>query len=63
MQEIEFYFDWDKYEVIFSDGIISKIDYDNECFYYKDKKLNLESDVEKDLCYYFNKRYINLTNY
>ncbi|MGL5724833.1 hypothetical protein [Cetobacterium sp.] len=60
MQEIEFYFNWDKYEVIFSDGTICKIDYDNECFYYKDKKFTLESDVEKDLCYAFNIKYINI---
>lgn len=63
MHEIEFYFDWDKYEVIFSDGITCKIDYDNQYFYYKNKKFTLESDIEKDLCYTFNIRYIDITIY
>ncbi|MGL5124752.1 MAG: hypothetical protein ACRC6U_02035 [Fusobacteriaceae bacterium] len=62
MKEIEFYFDFVNNTVIFSDGIISKIDLINECFYYKEKEFILESDIEKDLCYFFNKRYIHLEN-
>ncbi|MGL5125195.1 MAG: hypothetical protein ACRC6U_04325 [Fusobacteriaceae bacterium] len=60
MEEIEFYFNWDKHVVVFNDGTICKIDYDKDCFYYKNKKFILESDVEKDLYYAFNLKYINI---
>ncbi|MEG2847880.1 MAG: hypothetical protein RR904_03785 [Bacilli bacterium] len=61
MKEIEFYFDWDKHKVIFSDNIISDIISETESFFYKGKEFFLESDVEKDLCYAFNMRYVNMT--
>ncbi|MGL4670759.1 hypothetical protein [Cetobacterium sp.] len=63
MQEIEFYFDWDGNKVIFNDGMICDMDFEIESFFYKDKKFFLESDVEKDLCYTFNMRYVNMTEY
>ncbi len=63
MQEIEFYFDWDKYKVIFNDGTICDIDSETESFFYRGKKFFLASDVEKDLCYTFNMRYVNTTEY
>lgn len=63
MKEIEFYFDWDNNKVIFNDGTICNIDSETETFYYKDKKFSLESDVEKDLYYTFNMRYVNITAY
>lgn len=63
MKEIEFYFDWDSNKVIFNDDTICNIDFETETFFYKGKKFFLESDVEKDLCYTFNMRYVNITAY
>ena len=62
MEEINFYFNWGNNTVVFSDGIICKIDVINECFYYKEKEFILESDVEKDLCYSFYRKYVYLEN-
>ncbi|MEG0236275.1 MAG: hypothetical protein RR523_14280 [Cetobacterium sp.] len=61
MKEIEFYFDWNNHKVIFSNGIICDIDEDKNFFVYKNMEFTLESDVEKDLCYAFNVRYVNIT--
>lgn len=63
MQEIEFYFDWDNNKVVFNDGTICDIDSEIESFFYRGKKFFLASDVEKDLCYTFNMRYVNTTEY
>lgn len=63
MQEIEFYFDWDKYEVVFNDGTICDINEEKNSFIYNNIEFTLESDVEKDLYYIFNNRYVNLTDY
>ncbi|MGL5903014.1 MAG: hypothetical protein ACRCZO_10045 [Cetobacterium sp.] len=63
MQEIEFYFDWDNNKVIFNDSTICDIDSETESFFYRDKEFFLQSDVEKDLCYTFNIRYVNTTEY
>ncbi|MGL5982179.1 MAG: hypothetical protein ACRCZR_02535 [Cetobacterium sp.] len=62
MKEINFYFNLINNTVVFSDGIICKIDVTKDCFYYKEKEFILESDVEKDLSYFFNKKYIYLEN-
>lgn len=59
MKEIKFYFDFDNYKVIFDDGNICDIDNEKDSFVYKGIEFTLESDVEKDLCYKFNERYIN----
>lgn len=61
MKEIKFYFDFDKYKVIFDDGIVCEIDNDKDSFVYKGVEFTMESDVEKDLCYKFNKRYVNIS--
>lgn len=63
MQEIEFYFDWNNNKIIFNDGTICDIDSETESFFYRGKKFFLQSDVEKDLCYTFNMRYVNITLY
>ncbi|MGL5797758.1 MAG: hypothetical protein ACRCYT_06080 [Cetobacterium sp.] len=59
MEEIEFYFDFDNGKVIFSDGNICCINYEKSSFIYKENEFTLESDVEKDLCYRFNQRFVN----
>ncbi|MGL4652450.1 hypothetical protein [Cetobacterium sp.] len=59
MKEIKFYFDFANYKVIFDDGNICEIDTEKESFVYKGMEFTLESDVEKDLCYKFNQRYVN----
>lgn len=60
MKEIKFYFDFDNYKVIFDDGNICEIDNEKDSFVYKEVEFTLESDVEKDLSYKFNKRYVNM---
>ncbi|MGL5936781.1 MAG: hypothetical protein ACRCZI_14295 [Cetobacterium sp.] len=60
MQEIKFYFDFENYEVIFDDGNICEIDNEKDSFIYKEIEFTLESDVEKDLCHKFNKRYVDI---
>lgn len=60
MKDIEFYFDWDNHQVVFNDGVICDIDEEKESFFYKEKEFALESDVEKDLCYTFNIKYVNI---
>ena len=60
MKEIKFYFDFDNYKVIFDDGNICDIDSEKDSFMYKEIEFTLESDVEKDLCHKFNKRYVNI---
>ena len=59
MTEIEFYFDWDNHKVIFNDGIVCDIDEEKNSFIYNNIEFTLESDVEKDLCYTFKKKYTN----
>lgn len=61
MKEIEFYFDWDNHKVIFNDGNICNINEEKNFFIYNNVEFTLESDVEKDLSYIFNKKYINIT--
>lgn len=61
MKEIEFYFDWDNHKVIFNDGNICDINEEKNSFIYNNIEFTLESDVEKDLSYIFNKKYINIT--
>lgn len=61
MKEVEFYFDWDNHQVIFNDGTICDINEEKESFFYRGKEFTLESDVEKDLCYTFNIKYVNIT--
>lgn len=61
MKEIEFYFDWDNHMVIFNDGNICNINEEKNFFIYNNVEFTLESDVEKDLSYIFNKKYINIT--
>lgn len=61
MKEIKFYFDFDNYKVIFDDGNICDIDSDRDSFMYKGVEFTLESDVEKDLCYEFNKKYVDIS--
>lgn len=63
MKEIEFYFDWDNYKVIFNDGSICDINEGKNTFLYKNIEFTLEADVEKDLSHTFNIRYVNLTEY
>lgn len=60
MKEIKFYFDFDNYKVIFDDGNICDIDSEKDSFVYKEVEFIMESDVEKDLCYKFNERYVNI---
>ncbi|MGL5049170.1 hypothetical protein [Cetobacterium sp.] len=60
MKEIEFYFDFENGKVIFSDGNKVDTNFEKESFIYKGKEFYLESDVEKDLCYTFNIRYVNM---
>lgn len=60
MKEIKFYFDFDNYKVIFDDGTVCDIDDDQGSFVYKGVKFIMESDVEKDLCYKFKERYVNI---
>lgn len=62
MKEIEFYFDWDNHKVIFNNGIICEINEEKNSFIYNDIEFTLESDIEKDLSYIFNKKFINITN-
>lgn len=62
MEEIEFYFDWDNHKVIFNNGIICEINEEKNSFIYNDIEFTLESDIEKDLSYIFNKKFINITN-
>lgn len=57
MKEIEFYFDWDNHKVIFNDGNICKINEERNSFIYNNVEFTLESDVEKDLSFYFNKKF------
>lgn len=59
MKEVKFYFDFDNYKVIFDDGNICEIDSEKDSFVYKGIEFTMESDVEKDLCHKFNKRYVN----
>lgn len=59
MKEIKFYFD--NYKVIFDDGNIYEIDTEKDSFVYKGIEFTLESDVEIDLCYEFNKKYVNVS--
>lgn len=60
MKEIEFYLDFDNGKVIFNDGNICDIDNEKDSFVYKGEEFLLESDVEKDLCYKFSERYVNI---
>lgn len=60
MKEIKFYFENSK--VIFDDGNICDIDSEKDSFVYKGVEFALESDVEKDLCYKFNERYVDITD-
>lgn len=60
MEEIEFYFDWDNHKVIFNDGTICGINEEKNLFIYNNVEFILESDVEKDLCHYFNKRFVQV---
>lgn len=62
MREIEFYFDWDNHKVIFNDGTTCDINEEKNSFVYRNIEFTLESDVEKDLSYTFNKNFINITN-
>lgn len=62
MKEIKFYFDFDNYKVVFDDGNICDIDSEKDYFIYKGVEFILESDVEKDLCYKFNQRYVDITS-
>lgn len=57
MKEIEFYFDWDKHQVVFNNGVICDINEEKNSFIYNNVEFTLESDVEKDLSFYFNKRF------
>lgn len=60
MKKIKFYFDFDNYKVIFDDGNICEIDSEKDSFVYKGIEFTMESDVEKDLCYKFSERYVNI---
>ncbi|MGL5367984.1 MAG: hypothetical protein ACRDAG_06720 [Cetobacterium somerae] len=62
MREIEFYFDWDNHKVIFNDGTTCDINEEKNSFVYRNIEFTLESDVEKDLSYTFNKNFINIIN-
>ncbi|MGL4935863.1 MAG: hypothetical protein ACRC51_10355 [Cetobacterium sp.] len=62
MKEIKFYFDFKNYKVIFDDGTVCDIDGDQGSFVYKGVKFIMESDVEKDLCYKFKERYVDITS-
>lgn len=61
MQEIKFYFDFVNNKVIFDDGNICDIDNEKDSFVYKGVEFTMESDVEKDLCYKFNRRYVDIS--
>lgn len=63
MKNIEFYFDWINHKIIFNDGSICNINEEKNSFIYNNVEFALESDVEKDLCYKFNKKYVNVTKY
>ena len=52
--------------VVFEDGTICEVSIDNDgygdaYFMYRGVKFTLESDVEKDLSYTFNQKYVNMT--
>lgn len=63
MNEILFYFDFNKNIVNFNDGTICKINNSTNSFLYRNIEFTLESDVEKDLQHTFNQRFVNITNY
>ncbi|MGL5596249.1 MAG: hypothetical protein ACRDDH_20135 [Cetobacterium sp.] len=63
MNEILFYFDFNKNIVSFNDRTICKINNLTNSFIYRNIEFTLESDVEKDLQNAFNQRFVNITNY
>lgn len=63
MNEILFYFDFNKNIVNFNNDTICKINNLTNSFMYRNIEFILESDVEKDLQHTFNQRFVNITNY
>ncbi len=63
MNEILFYFDFNKSIVNFNNDTICKINNLTNSFMYRNIEFILESDVEKDLQHTFNQRFVNITNY
>lgn len=63
MKETEFKFDFENYQVLFSDGTVCEISPEKGNFFYRGKEFIMESDVEKDLQYAFGKRFIDMTEY
>ena len=63
MNEILFYFDFNKSIVNFNNDTICKINNLTNSIMYRNIEFILESDVEKDLQHTFNQRFVNITNY
>lgn len=56
---MKFIFDFENERVIFEDGTTCTIE--NDSFNYKGIDFTLESDVEKDLSYTFDEKFVNMT--
>lgn len=57
---MKFIFDFENERVIFEDGTTCTIE--NDSFNYKGIDFTLESDVEKDLSYTFDEKFVNMTD-